>query len=84
MLSLALRNGEASEIRESFGGLFLDSALVLFFFPPFKMYDFCTSIWLTDFHFNSFLDWKARADVVKLLKDLKKELTLLVVSHDLK
>ncbi|KAK6155372.1 hypothetical protein DH2020_009620 [Rehmannia glutinosa] len=30
------------------------------------------------------LDWKARADVVKLLKDLKKELTLLVVSHDLK
>ncbi|PIA33817.1 hypothetical protein AQUCO_04000114v1 [Aquilegia coerulea] len=30
------------------------------------------------------LDWKARADVVKLLKYLKKELTLLVVSHDLK
>ncbi|KAL3630841.1 ABC transporter I member 11, chloroplastic [Castilleja foliolosa] len=30
------------------------------------------------------LDWKARADVVKLLKELKKELTLLVVSHDLK
>ncbi|KAG5527001.1 hypothetical protein RHGRI_028063 [Rhododendron griersonianum] len=30
------------------------------------------------------LDWKARADVVKLLKHLKKELTLLVVSHDLK
>ncbi|XP_006365029.1 ABC transporter I family member 11, chloroplastic isoform X4 [Solanum tuberosum] len=30
------------------------------------------------------LDWKARADVAKLLKDLKKELTLLVVSHDLK
>ncbi|KAL3526276.1 hypothetical protein ACH5RR_010932 [Cinchona calisaya] len=30
------------------------------------------------------LDWKARADVVKLLRDLKKELTLLVVSHDLK
>ncbi|KAJ6801480.1 ABC transporter I family member 11, chloroplastic isoform X2 [Iris pallida] len=30
------------------------------------------------------LDWKARADVVKLLKNLKKELTLLVVSHDLK
>ncbi|KAK4477307.1 hypothetical protein RD792_016523 [Penstemon davidsonii] len=30
------------------------------------------------------LDWKARADVVKLLKDLKKELSLLVVSHDLK
>ncbi|PIN19418.1 putative ABC-type transport, ATPase component/CCR4 associated factor [Handroanthus impetiginosus] len=30
------------------------------------------------------LDWKARADVVKLLKDLTKELTLLVVSHDLK
>ncbi|KAL0377275.1 UNVERIFIED_CONTAM: ABC transporter I family member 11, chloroplastic [Sesamum radiatum] len=30
------------------------------------------------------LDWKARADVVKLLKDLKKKLTLLVVSHDLK
>ncbi|KAG5621791.1 hypothetical protein H5410_007009, partial [Solanum commersonii] len=29
------------------------------------------------------LDWKARADVAKLLKDLKKELTLLVVSHDL-
>ncbi|KAH7683188.1 P-loop containing nucleoside triphosphate hydrolase protein [Dioscorea alata] len=29
------------------------------------------------------LDWKARADVVKLLKHLKKELTLLVVSHDL-
>ncbi|XP_073287673.1 ABC transporter I family member 11, chloroplastic [Primulina huaijiensis] len=29
------------------------------------------------------LDWKARADVVKLLKDLKKELTFLVVSHDL-
>ncbi|XP_052195443.1 ABC transporter I family member 11, chloroplastic isoform X2 [Diospyros lotus] len=30
------------------------------------------------------LDWKARADVVKLLKQLKKELTLLVVSHDLR
>ncbi|XP_057481426.1 ABC transporter I family member 11, chloroplastic isoform X1 [Actinidia eriantha] len=30
------------------------------------------------------LDWKARADVVKLLKVLKKELTILVVSHDLK
>lgn len=30
------------------------------------------------------LDWKARADVVKLLKQLKKELTILVVSHDLK
>ncbi|KAK6928549.1 ABC transporter-like, ATP-binding domain, partial [Dillenia turbinata] len=30
------------------------------------------------------LDWKARADVVKLLKHLKKELTLLIVSHDLK
>lgn len=30
------------------------------------------------------LDWKARADVVRLLKHLKKELTLLVVSHDLK
>ncbi|XP_020246510.1 ABC transporter I family member 11, chloroplastic isoform X3 [Asparagus officinalis] len=30
------------------------------------------------------LDWKARADVVKLLKHLKKELTLLVVSHDLR
>ncbi|KAF9606832.1 hypothetical protein IFM89_029289 [Coptis chinensis] len=29
-------------------------------------------------------DWKARADVVKLLNYLKKELTLLVVSHDLK
>uniref|UniRef100_A0A5B6ZJB3 Putative Non-intrinsic ABC protein 14 n=1 Tax=Davidia involucrata TaxID=16924 RepID=A0A5B6ZJB3_DAVIN len=30
------------------------------------------------------LDWKARADVVKLLMHLKKELTLLVVSHDLR
>nr|CAD1836500.1 unnamed protein product [Ananas comosus var. bracteatus] len=30
------------------------------------------------------LDWKARADVVKLLKHLKKDLTILVVSHDLK
>lgn len=29
------------------------------------------------------LDWKARADVVKLLKHLKKEITILVVSHDL-
>ncbi|XP_057252006.1 ABC transporter I family member 11, chloroplastic isoform X2 [Beta vulgaris subsp. vulgaris] len=29
------------------------------------------------------LDWQARADVAKLLKHLKKELTLLVVSHDL-
>ncbi|KAK8944019.1 hypothetical protein KSP40_PGU016600 [Platanthera guangdongensis] len=29
-------------------------------------------------------DWKARADVVKLLKHLKKELTILAVSHDLK
>ncbi|KAK3036420.1 hypothetical protein RJ639_030019 [Escallonia herrerae] len=28
--------------------------------------------------------WKARADVVKLLKHLKQELTILVVSHDLK
>ncbi|KAJ4822158.1 ABC transporter I member 11, chloroplastic [Turnera subulata] len=30
------------------------------------------------------LDWKARADVVKLLRHLKKELSILVVSHDLK
>ncbi|CAA6667875.1 unnamed protein product [Spirodela intermedia] len=30
------------------------------------------------------LDWQARADVVKLLKHLKTEVTLLVVSHDLK
>lgn len=30
------------------------------------------------------LDWKARADVVKLLWGLKKECTLIVVSHDLK
>ncbi|KAL6959168.1 ABC transporter I member 11, chloroplastic [Sarracenia purpurea var. burkii] len=30
------------------------------------------------------LDWKARADVVKLLKHLKTEVTVLVVSHDLK
>ncbi|XP_038698647.1 ABC transporter I family member 11, chloroplastic-like isoform X1 [Tripterygium wilfordii] len=29
-------------------------------------------------------DWKARADVVKLLKHLKREVTVLVVSHDLK
>ncbi|XP_042482067.1 ABC transporter I family member 11, chloroplastic isoform X1 [Macadamia integrifolia] len=29
------------------------------------------------------LDWKARTDVVKLLKHLKKKLTILVVSHDL-
>ncbi|XBI30725.1 hypothetical protein VPH35_054415 [Triticum aestivum] len=30
------------------------------------------------------LDWKAWADVVNLLKDLKKEHTILVVSHDLR
>uniref|UniRef100_A0A2P2MUE2 Metal abc transporter n=1 Tax=Rhizophora mucronata TaxID=61149 RepID=A0A2P2MUE2_RHIMU len=30
------------------------------------------------------LDWKARTEVVKLLKHLKKELTVFVVSHDLK
>ncbi|KAG6541946.1 hypothetical protein Mapa_016671 [Marchantia paleacea] len=30
------------------------------------------------------LDWRARADVVKLLSSLKKEKTLIVVSHDLK
>ncbi|KAL3677367.1 hypothetical protein R1sor_027315 [Riccia sorocarpa] len=30
------------------------------------------------------LDWKARADVVKLLTTLKKEKTVIVVSHDLK
>ncbi|KAF3334500.1 ABC transporter I family member 11 [Carex littledalei] len=30
------------------------------------------------------LDWKARADVVNLLKNIKKDLTILVVSHDLK
>ncbi|KAJ3681839.1 hypothetical protein LUZ60_014412 [Juncus effusus] len=30
------------------------------------------------------LDWKARADVVNMLKKLKKELTILVVSHDLR
>ncbi|KAK1369813.1 Non-intrinsic ABC protein 14 [Heracleum sosnowskyi] len=29
------------------------------------------------------LDWKARADVVKLLKNLKEKVTILVVSHDL-
>ncbi|XP_034569464.1 ABC transporter I family member 11, chloroplastic isoform X1 [Setaria viridis] len=35
---------------------------------------------------NSFIsaDWKARADVVNLLKDLKKHHTILVVSHDLR
>lgn len=30
------------------------------------------------------LDWKARTDVVKLLKHLKREVTILVVSHDLR
>lgn len=30
------------------------------------------------------LDWKARSDVVNLLKDLKKDHTILVVSHDLR
>uniref|UniRef100_A0A0E0BJ65 ABC transporter domain-containing protein n=1 Tax=Oryza glumipatula TaxID=40148 RepID=A0A0E0BJ65_9ORYZ len=30
------------------------------------------------------LDWKARADVVNLLKDLKKDHTILAVSHDLR
>ncbi|MCO5567484.1 hypothetical protein L7F22_021177 [Adiantum nelumboides] len=30
------------------------------------------------------LDWKARMDVAKLLANLKQELTLIVVSHDLK
>ncbi|XP_048568403.1 ABC transporter I family member 11, chloroplastic-like [Triticum urartu] len=30
------------------------------------------------------LDWKARADVVNLLKDLKKDHTILFVSHDLR
>ncbi|KAL6890148.1 hypothetical protein ACP4OV_008911 [Aristida adscensionis] len=30
------------------------------------------------------LDWKARADVVNLLKDLKEHHTILVVSHDLR
>ncbi|XP_062182588.1 ABC transporter I family member 11, chloroplastic [Phragmites australis] len=30
------------------------------------------------------LDWKARADVVNLLKDLKKHHTILVVSHDIR
>lgn len=30
------------------------------------------------------LDWKARADVVKLLWGLKKECTIIIVSHDLK
>lgn len=30
------------------------------------------------------LDWKARIDVVKLLMHLKKELSIIVVSHDLK
>ncbi|KAJ8771931.1 hypothetical protein K2173_027108 [Erythroxylum novogranatense] len=30
------------------------------------------------------LDWKARAELVRLLKYLKTELTILVVSHDLK
>ncbi|ERM98062.1 hypothetical protein AMTR_s00120p00130360, partial [Amborella trichopoda] len=29
------------------------------------------------------LDWKARADVVDLLRSLKKNLTILIVSHDL-
>lgn len=37
---------------------------------------------IIDFSLHS--DWKARADVAKLLKHLKKELTLLVVSHDLR
>eukprot|EP00249_Psilotum_nudum_P014237 c24735_g1_i1 orf=284-622(-) len=30
------------------------------------------------------LDWRARMDVVNLLSNLKKEITLIVVSHDLK
>lgn len=29
-------------------------------------------------------DWRARADVVKILGQLKKEVSLLVVSHDLR
>lgn len=36
------------------------------------------------FHTTWTSDWKARSDVVELLKHLKKELTILVVSHDLK
>lgn len=34
--------------------------------------------------FPSISDWKARADVVNLLKDLKKDHTILAVSHDLR
>lgn len=30
------------------------------------------------------LDWRARADLVQLLRDLKQECSLLVISHDLR
>lgn len=46
-----------------------------------KSVDCISELW---FDFCMELDWKARADVAKLLNHLKKELTLLVVSHDLK
>ncbi|KAJ6965453.1 hypothetical protein NC652_003358 [Populus alba x Populus x berolinensis] len=38
----------------------------------------------SQFHFNSTKssDWKAWADVIKLLKRLEKKMTILVVSHD--
>lgn len=44
------------------------------------------NVWVLDIltNFCVEIDWKARADVAKMLKHLKNELTLLVVSHDLK
>lgn len=71
---------------------FIDAHASLFFL--FHFLPFFFSSWGGGLYLWSFIqylykilfwsDWKARADVVKLLKHLKKELTILVVSHDLK
>lgn len=40
----------------------------------------CTSHWLC----HAGLDWRARRDLVKLLSALKKRVSMLVISHDLR
>jgi energy-coupling factor transporter ATP-binding protein EcfA2 len=44
----------------------------------------CLSIALEIGTFIAGLDWRARADLVALLKQLRSECSLLVISHDLR
>lgn len=63
----------------------LDGQIIfVFLVPTLTIFEHLTSVSKKVHYLWEQSDWKASADVAKLLKDLKKELTLLVVSHDLK